>query len=482
MAKGGGAMKARRSWRVVGGLLGAVVIGGGLYYARQRASEPVAFPALPAFGETQERLREAVRAAMENADSPRGAKQALREIAQLYHANGYLDEAQAAYAELEELDRDEPRWLHLHALILAGYGDFEPAMARWKRVVERAPDYLPAHLRLAEAELKLNRPAAAAAIYASVLRRWPDEPYAQLGLARLDFEAERWAEALQRLEPLVAQTEYRLGYDLIVSAYEKLGRDAEAKAIRGQMKASGAFRDAPDPWFDELVDVCFDPYRIAIAAGARTNPEEAHRLLLRAIELAPEEVSYRLQLVSHHTEQKDAPAALEALRQLTTQAPNFADGWARLAMLQQDFGQDAAAARTLVKGLEHCPESPSLRLMWGAMLRRSGRLDEAMRELEISIKLRPTEAPAYVELAHAQVSQGDVETGLASLRRSLEAEPENPDALIFLAFHAISAGNRAEADGWMQRVAHQPRVAAEPARRLTQAYRAKFGREWQARE
>lgn len=476
-------MNVRRRWLVVGGvLLGAVVIGGGVFHVRQRAIVPIVFPEVPAFDDTQARLRAAVAAAMEKANSRKGAKEALEQIAQLYHANGYLDEAQAAYGELEELDPREPRWLHLHALILAGYGDFEPAMARWRGLVELAPDYLPAHLRLAEAELKLNRPDAAAAIYETVLRRWPNEPYAQLGLARIDFEAEKWADALRRLEPLVAQTDYRLGYDLIVSAYEKLGRDAEAKAIRGQMKASGAFRDAPDPWFDELVAVCFDPYRIAIAAGARTNPTEARDLLLRAIELAPHEVSYRLQLVSHYTEQQDAPAALEALRQLTTQAPNFADGWARLAMLQQDFGQQAAAAQTVVKGLEHCPDSPSLRLMWGAMLRRAGRREEAIRELEISIKLRPTEAPAYVELAHAQVSGGDVEAGLANLRRSLEAEPENPDALIFLAFHAISVGDRLEADGWMRRVAQQPRVAAEPARRLKQAYRTKFGRDWQARE
>lgn len=474
---------SRRAVLVGGGLLAAlIVLGGWVLRVRQPSGVVVVLPTAPDFGETQGRLREAVATAMARADSPAGALDALKQLARLYHANGYLDEAQAAYAALEEADPDEPRWLHLHAVILAGYGDFEPAMARWRRVIELAPDYLPAHLRLAEGELKSNRPDAAAAIYAAVLRRWPDEPYAQLGLARLDFEAERWEEARRRLEPLVRQTEYRLGYDLIVSVYERLGREREAMAIRGQMKASGAFREAPDAWLDGLVEVCFDPYRIAIAAGARPDPEEARALILRAIELAPEEVSYRLQLVSHYTEQKNAPAALAALRELTEQAPDFADGWARLASLQLDFKEDAAAARTLAEGIGHCPDSPSLRLMRGSMLRRAGRFDEAMRELNISIELRPNEAPAYVELAHAQIAQGDVGAGLASLRRSLEAEPENPAALIFLAFHAISTGNRAEADGWMERVARQPRVAAEPAMRLTQAYRAKFGGEWQARD
>lgn len=475
-------MKAsRRLWALGGGLL--CVLGVVAWWAfRAPASAAVMLPAPPTFNETQGRVREAVATQMARAGSSRHALDALQQLGRLYHANGFLDEAQAAYDELETLDPENPRWPHLHAIILAGYGDFEPAMTRWRRVVQLAPDYLPAHLRLADGELKSNRPDAAAAIYASVLRRWPGESYAQLGLARLDFEAARWEEARLRLEPLVRQTDYRLGYDLIVSVYEKLGREREAKAIRGQMKASGAFREAPDPWFDDLVEVCFDPYRIAILAGARPNPEEALALLLRAIELAPDEVSYRLQLVSHYTEQKNAPAALEALRQLTEQAPTFADGWARLAALQLDFKDDAAAAATLRRGIAHCPESPSLRLMWGSMLRRAGQLDDAMRELNLSLQLRPTEAPAYVELAHAHVARGEVAAGLDLLRRSLAAEAENPAALIFLAFHAISTGSEAEADRWMDRVARQPRVAAEPAARLTQAYRAKFGHEWRAPE
>lgn len=477
-------MKARRKrrWLISGGLLlAALAAGWWAVEQRSRTNVWIALPAAPHFDETQDRLRDEVNAAMAETDGSRGAALgALKRLARLYHANGYIDEAQAAYGMLEEIDPKEPRWPHLHAVILAGFGDFEQSMARWRRVIELAPDYLSAHLRLAEAELKSNRPEAAAAIYEAVLRRWKNEPYARLGLARLDFEAERWEEARRRLEPLVAETDYRLGYDLIVSVYEKLGREREAKAIRGQMKASGAFREAPDPWMEELLEACFDPYRIAIAAGARSDPKEARALILRAIELAPDDVSYRLQLVSHYTEQKDAPAALEALRELTARAPDFADGWARLASFYQDFRQNEAAARAVVTGLEHCPDSPGLRLMWGSMLRRTGRLDEAIRELNLSIEFRPNEAAAYVELAHAQVSQGNIGAGLESLRRSLEAEPDNPAALTYLAFHAVAAGNRVEADDWMQRVARQPRIAAEPARRLAEAYRAKFGREWRA--
>ena len=447
---------------------------------RVRREVVAALSAAPSLPADRPQLGAALASATERAQRRGTALAGLGEVAQLYHANGYFEAALDGYFALERLEPRNPRWPHLAALILAGYGDFEPAVERWESVVKQAPDYLPAWLRLAEARLKSNQAERAEALYHEILRRWPDEPYALLGLVRLDFEAGEWVRALPRLERIVTLTDYRLGYDLIVSVYERLGRAADAKVVRAQMKASGAYREPPDPWFDALVELCFDPYRIAIVAGARTDPAEVRRLLLRAIELAPNEVAYRLQLVTLEADQRHYPAALAELEEMTRRFPEFADGWARLSALQKGRGQEAAAARTLQTGLQHCPDSPSLRLMWGSLLRQSGRMEEALAELQRSIELRPTEAAAYVEAAHVLVARGQVAAGIAYLRRAIEAEPDNPAALIFLAFHAISTGNRPEADRWMSRVAQQPRVEAEPARRLASAYLSQFGEDWRA--
>ncbi len=445
---------------------------------RVRSEVAAAIPEAPALGDGQERLVDAIAAATRRALDRSTATEGLGELARLYHANGYFQEALSAYETLERIEPDEPRWPHLAALILAGFGDFDPAMERWERVVALAPDYLPAQLRLAEGALKSNQPGEATQRYQQILQHWPDEPYALLGLARLDFEQGKWATARPRLEQVVRLTDYALGYDLIVNVYERLGRQRDADAVRAKMKASGAYRDPPDPWLDALIDVCFDPYRIAIAAGARKDPEEARQLLLRAIALAPDEVAYRLQLVTLYTDEKNYSAALDELEEMTRRAPEFADGWARLSALRKGLGDGDGAARTLQIGLKHCPDSPSLRLMWGSLLRQAGRLDEALVELYRSIELRPNEAAAYVEAAHVHVARGELERGIEYLHRAVEAEPDNPGALIFLAFHAISTGNQAEADRWMYRVSQQPRVETEPATRLIAAYRAKFGQDF----
>jgi tetratricopeptide (TPR) repeat protein len=196
-------------------------------------------------------LRERIGAAESRALGRLTAAKGLAELSRFYHANGFLAEAVRCYGGLEQLAPVEPRWPHLHASILAGYGEIEPAMQSWRRVIQLAPAYVPARLRLGDCLLKANRPDEAAAVYADVLRIAPNDSYAVLGLARIDLEAGRWDQARQRLETVVSQTNYNLGYDLIVSLYERIGQRERAAAIRGSAKASGAYRDPPDPWLDE---------------------------------------------------------------------------------------------------------------------------------------------------------------------------------------------------------------------------------------
>ncbi|HYD82767.1 MAG TPA: tetratricopeptide repeat protein, partial [Opitutus sp.] len=349
--------------------------------------------------------------------------------------------------------------------------------ALWRRVVELAPDYTPARLRLGDSLLKNNRLDEAAATYAAVLERDHDNAYAQLGLARIDLEAERWTQARERLETVVRATNYELGYDLIVSLYERLGQADRALAIRGSAKAFGSFRDPVDPWLDALLDLCYDPYRISLAAGiaARSgDPARGRALLERAIELAPGDISTRFQLGTLSLQQGDTTTAREQFERCTILAPDFSDGWAQLSALQAKLGDSAGAARTLATGLRHCPDSPGLHLMQARTFRQAGRIEEAINEFMISINLRPNEPEAFIELGSMLVSAGRTDEGMEQLRRSLETDPANPMALSILAFHAISTRNEAEADQWMSRIAEQPRVSREQASRIHAAYRQQF--------
>lgn len=439
-------------------------------------------PALPDFGAANATMKDRIQKADAAARARFGGVKALGRLSRLYHANGFYNEAQACYDMLERLEPSEPRWFHRQASILAGYGDVEPAMKLWQRVLVLAPDYFVARLRIGDSELKAGHDTAAAAAYQDVLKRNADNPWALLGLARIDYEEGHWDAARQRLESVARQTENQIGADLLVTVYQRLGRMDLARETLGTAKTGGIYRDPPDPWIDELVNDCYDAFRISLAAGVYSHsghPAKAEELLRRALEIAPNDVSTRFQLATLLQTQQKGDEALAQLRRCTEIAPDFADGWAWLSAALARTGDAAGGARALADGLSHCPGSPGLHLMYARELQKANRVGEAVNEYLTSIKLRPNEPDAYTELGMLFIKQGQMDEGVQQIRAALAQDPAFPMALSVMAFSSIAANDQGEAKRWMQRVSEQPRVESAQYERLTRAYREQFGQDWQ---
>jgi tetratricopeptide (TPR) repeat protein len=378
------------------------------------------------------------------------------------------------------LEPDEPRWSYRLSRLLLADGREDDGLRLLEVAIRRAPDYLPARLRLGDALLKANRSREAEIAFGEVLGREPSNPYALLGLARLDVASQRWAAARDKLEKAVAASRYGVGYDLLPTVYEHLGRPDQAAEVIARMKASGAYADFADPWLDELIDYDYDPYRVSIAAGAadhRGDLPAAMHILERALQLAPDNVMLHHQMATFHLREGDLSQARSEWERCVVLAPDFADGWAYLSWVQARQGDQRAAAQTLVAGLGHCPASPGLHLDYARMLATAGRFADAVPHFESSIRLRPEEAQAYVELAQVYFRLERLDAALATLQRAQQAEPENPDVLTWLGFYSIAAGDREAARGWVRRAQAQVRIQPENLNLLVRAFRERFGAE-----
>ncbi len=450
--------------------------------AQRRATLASAVPAVPDLSAWPEALREHIGSCSQRVRQGPDRIAALGELSGLYHANGFYAEAATCYTALEQLQPDNPRWLHRHASILAGFGEVDTAVALWKRVTHLAPDYAPARLRLADALLKNNHLEDAAAAYRAVLERAADNPYAELGLARCDFEAGNWAAARKRLEPLVTRTNYQLGYDLIVTVYERMGDTASADRIRGQKIASGAYRDPPDPWLDELTDQCYDAFRLSLVAGFLASSGQTAKAIHRleqAIACSPHNHVLHFQLAGVYLNSRNYSKAREEFERCTQLAPDFPDGWWQLSDLCMTLGDRPAAEQALAKGLQHCPTSPGLHLMAAHRLGQAGKFEQAINEYRESIRLRPNEAGAYIELAGLLIKQNRLAEAREELLAALKAEPDNPGALAILTMDAISSGDDAAARHWLTRAQTQPRIPTEQMATLLDGYQRKFGRRFE---
>lgn len=465
------------------GLTALLIVGGGagfwfVHGGQQRDAVAPWVPALPATAGFPHQFGEVLNAAQAKALSRGNSLEGLRQLSALYHANGFFTEAITCYEGLAQLEPEEARWPHLHASILAGFGQADEALILWDRGTELAPDYLPARLRIGDVALKSNDLPRAIAAYEAALAIDAGNPYALHGLARIKLEQGDEKAALQILEDVVRRSNYTIGYDLIVTLYENADMHARAEAVRGRKGASGAYRDPSDPWLDQLIEVCYDSFRIALAAGSTAlggDQATAIVLLQRAIALEPSDVSAHYQLGNLYLQEMQLDDAIAEFRQCTLLDPGFADGWGKLSSMHAQAGRITESDRILNAGLEAVPDSPSLHRMRARRHRANGNIGAAIADSSTAIQLRPNDPEGYLDLGMMLAGQGRIPEAIQLFETALVYDPLHPTALTALSFRAIESDDRAGADDWLAKVAAQPLIDRNQVNQLREAYRKQFG-------
>ena len=474
---------ARRARR--GGLGLAALVGvGGLVFAALgwRAYERSGLvarliPARPANLAAQSILPASVEGAERSARRYWSAVAGLEQLGRIYHANGFLAEAAQVWEGLGLIEPRNPRWPYLLATILAGYGRLDVALPRLQQTVDLAPDYLPARLRLAEALLKTGRTEEAAQAFAAALAKDPVQPYALLGLVRIDFAARRWPEAREKLQRITTATpDFSPAWALLVTVHEQTGAIAAAEEARGQSTNSG-LRMMPDPWIDELMADCYDVYRLNVAAAAMAKADSAGaiRLLRRALIFDPANaLSHRL-LGTELKKAGDTREARRAYERAAELAPEADLNWTTLVVFLKSNDELEASEAALVRGLVHCPDSPGLLLERVERLTASGRLPESLAILQRLQRLHPTEAEYGVKIALVHFRLGQIPEGLEQMQRTLALKPDHPIALLALAHFVIQSGDRSAARTLIARMRLQPQIKPDDLAVVLEDFRRQFG-------
>ncbi len=443
---------------------------------RDLSALPAALPPLPAASTLPPELAARLTTAADQVRHGPARLAAFTELASLLHANGHLPEAARCYQALLPIDSANPRWPHRLALIYASFGELSSAVPLWENIFSAG--YTPARLRLGDALLKLGRPTEAARAYSAVLQSDPTNPHALTGLARIDLASGRLPEARTRLEQAAARSNLAIGADLLATVCEQLGDTTRATDLRSRAKSAGAYYDPPDPWADEILADCYDPYRLAVAAGTAAHTGDAalaRRLVDRALQLAPTDGTLLLQAALLALRAGDLAAAQSLLERAVATAPRNPDVWAQLVELHTTRGDFTAAARALQSGLTHCPQSPGLRLEFARRLAAAGHTDQAIAQFRESFRLRPEEADPLIEIARLELQREHLEPALAALHQALDVAPEHPVALTTLALHALATGDESSARAWWRRCADQVRIPRDQLAGLRAQFIARFG-------
>ncbi|GEM_PF-3122904 len=384
--------------------------------------------------------------------------------ARLANRLGELTTAADAIAAALRLAPEEPRW---HALAAAIHTDLHhPAQARrhLREAVRLEPEHLPHHLALAEAEIARGEPEAARSTLTAALRHHPEHPRPHLLLAQVLFrlgnldEAARHAEiaaradhhaaeaamlgiqiALARQAPetalqqarrwlqshpydpqatryaahaLLALDEAEEALRLVEETLPHAPDDMELNILRAELhRRVGGPKAAVEIWRGLLASRPNAPalwLGLAEALGASRQSDAARaaaRKALRGLDaLSPEErVRLHMLLGSLAKEAGQLDQALYHFSEAVRLAPAHMEALLKLAQVQSDRSQYAAALQTLEAAQRLAPEDSRPYYQAGMIYKAVRDYENAEAMFRKALKFAPTDLRIRRQLAAVSV-------------------------------------------------------------------------------
>lgn len=375
---------------------------------------------------------------------PRGG---VLELARLYHANGFFREAEACWRILATTEPQEPKWGYYLSNLRRQASDYDGMVALLEQTVKLAPDYAPAWLQLAELSLKTGRLEIAAGYYQKRLALLPKDPYARLGMVRIALQTGRRDDAKRLLEELLRDDpKFSTAHNLYAEILAAQGDNAGASRHRLLGRETGRFREAGDPWLEELQAWCYDYGQLCNLGTIEYQTVHGDRgvsLFERAIKIRPNDPTAYEQLGVVYlqiNEPAKARAILEEGLAKSKDGKLSMLGYVNLSRAYRFIKQPADAVRVARQGLEVVGDEFELYDALGTALGDLGDRDGSVEALRTAVRLNPNDANANYNLALALVAVRKLDDAVAALHRSLALQPTFPSSLAMLAQIEIDSG------------------------------------------
>jgi len=263
------------------------------------------------------------------------------------------------------------------------------------------------------------------------------DPYAMaadyLGMGLVDRAAAEVSRALSRGAP---QAE---GYTLLGDIYARQGLHGEAIE---------RFREARRETPDALRPQIGEAWSLLAMGRAR----EARPIAEQLVESNPASVDTMMLVAAARANTGDPAAALAALDQARTLAPQRPDVHQQIGDIARSLGDNEGAILAYRHALELDSEFAVVRFQLARLLRAKGMVREAQQELEHALDAVPTYAEATLELAALRRASGHAEEALDQLIALLERDPYHFDALLALGETLFALGRHVDASHAFKRI------------------------------
>jgi tetratricopeptide (TPR) repeat protein len=446
-----------------------------------------ALPARPELAGRPAILAESLARSEQKTKSSDTALEGVTELGRLYHANGFTSEAEACWQFLRHEQPAEPRWNYYLADVNRSRSDYPAMSACLEQTLAIDPRYAPARLQLASLQFKSGDLENAERNYQRVVEDSSKNPHARLGLIRVALQANRKDEARSRLEGLLKDNpHFSTAHNLYAELLAAAGDAAGSSKHRWLGRETLRYREAKDPWMDELQRWCYDYDRLCVLGTVEFQSDQhdrAQSYFDRAIAIEPGKPQAYELLSSVHFKRNEVERARDllegALPRLTDRtSPRF---FISLSLAYRLLQRPDEAIRVVQTGLEHAGPQSELLGELGMALADAGKhkeavavwqdalaknpgdantnynlarsflalrqLDEALDALDRSLTLQPTFVPTLLLRGQIELEAAHLELAERYLRPAFESHPEEPQARRLFAEWHLRMGTAAESKG-----------------------------------
>lgn len=322
-----------------------------------------------------------------------------------------FEQAQTALTRIDQTATADPRLVYLRALVALRRGSLPQAREEIARLLQRAPDHVPALTLAGEVELRAANLGAAETSLKRALRADPSALNARSLLVATHLRQGRPGQAVDALQPLLAQPEMRDPRLLMLAgeAYLAGGETERAAEYFERAKALGATTATAQLRLGQIalakgdIDKGIDELHSATAGGSA--PPQAD-LLLAAM----------------HLRRNEPDKALQVARRLIENQPGNPLGHVLAGKAHQSARRFAEAKTSFEAALKIQRDFlPALRGLADLDLAQ-GRPIDASRRLE-ALADKNADEHLLVSLAEVQERGGDVPSALATLRKAVKLHP-----------------------------------------------------------
>lgn len=448
----------RRSLLLTGAATVVVAgLGGGITYVvmAPSAAERVqaALPGLPDLADAVPPLGHKLIAAHERVRRD-GEMVALADYGRLLQANGFAAEATQTWRILIKEDPADGRWPYYLAHLYRDSGDIGETTALLQATVKVAPDYTPAWLQLGDLALKSGKFAMARIYYDQRLSGIPGDPYARLGLARIELQENRREMAVLALAELSGDhPPFASAHNLLSRLYREDGNINLAEDHRWKGYQAGRFATAEDPWMRELHRWCFTPEKLFVIGmvdfqtgrGDRGRTEYE-----RAAEVDPQNPGNHELLGDYYRKLNESALARDSLARSIALAEAQGSvppltSFINLAALEREEGNFVVSRQVVDAGIAVHPRSPELRVESGLTRLGLGQFNESAIAFQQALERSPHDTVAHFHLGELQLRADRVDLAMTSFQASLVQQPTFALSLRYLLQYSLSNGLLAEA-------------------------------------